>query len=165
VSTAVDIDLLKELEQFLFREARFCDELAYDEWEALWTDDAVYWVPANGDDRDPTEQMSVLFDNRARIATRIRQLQTGKRHAQAPPSRLRRLVSNVELLEPDPERPDDVRVASNFLIYESRDRGITLWCGRNEHTLRRVDGDLRIAAKKVMLVDNDRPLNTLAFLV
>jgi 3-phenylpropionate/cinnamic acid dioxygenase small subunit len=165
VSTAVDIDLLREVEQFLFREARLCDDLAYDEWEELWTDDAVYWVPANGDDRDPTEQMSVLFDNRARIATRIRQLQTGKRHAQAPPSRLRRLLSNIELLEPDPDRPDDVHVGSNFLIYESRDRGITLWCGRSEHMLRRVGGELRIAAKKVMLVDNDRPLNTLAFLV
>ncbi len=55
---------------------------------------AVYWVPANGDDTDPTRQVSVLFDNRWRIATRIRQLESGKRHAQSPPSRLARLVDN-----------------------------------------------------------------------
>lgn len=165
MSAGLDTDLLREVEQFLFREARLCDELEYDAWEALWTDDALYWVPANGDDGDPTTTMSVLFDNRSRISTRIKQLHTGKRHAQTPASRLRRLLSNIELLAPDPEHPDDIRVGSNFLIYESRDRGLTLWAGRAEHHLRRVDGELRMAYKKVMLVDNERPLNTLAFLV
>ncbi len=92
------VDLLREVEQFVYREARLADELRYDEWEALWTDDAIYWVPANGDDIDPTAQMSIIFDNRSRISTRIKQLQTGKRHSQNPPSRLRRLISNVELL-------------------------------------------------------------------
>ena len=95
---ADDTDVLRAVEQFVYREARLCDEQRYDEWEALWTDDGVYWVPANGDDTDPTTQMSILFDNRSRIATRINQLQTGKRHAQSPPSRLCRIVSNVELL-------------------------------------------------------------------
>ena len=37
-------DVLREVEQFLFREARFCDEHAYDAWESLWTDDGVYWT-------------------------------------------------------------------------------------------------------------------------
>lgn len=165
MSAAVDVDLLREVEQFLYREARLADELRYDDWEGLWTEDGVYWVPANADDIDPTKQVSILFDNRSRIATRVKQLQTGKRHAQSPPSRLRRLVANVELLEPQERFPDDVVVGSNFLIYESRDRGITLWAGRAEHRLRREDGELRMAYKKVLLVDNDRPLNTLAFLV
>ena len=39
--------------QFLYREARLQDEHRFDEWEALWTDDALYWVPANGEDIDP----------------------------------------------------------------------------------------------------------------
>jgi len=166
-SVGLDLDLLKEVEQFVYREARLADELQYDAWEALWTDDAVYWVPANGADTDPTRQMSVLFDNRARIATRIKQLQTGKRHAQAPPSNLRRLVSNVELLEPHPDLPDDIAVGANFLVVESRDRGTTMWAGRAEYVLRRdeQDGGLRMARKKVVLVDNERPLNTLAFLI
>jgi 3-phenylpropionate/cinnamic acid dioxygenase small subunit len=123
--TPLDVDLLREVEQFIYREARLQDELAYDAWEALWTDDALYWVPANGDDTDPTTQMSIIFDNRSRIATRIKQLHTGKRHSQNPPSRLRRIISNVELLEPDPADPDDVLVGANFLVYESRERGVT----------------------------------------
>ena len=50
MSAAVDADLLRAVEQFIFREARLQDEHAYEEWEALWTDDGVYWVPYGGDD-------------------------------------------------------------------------------------------------------------------
>jgi len=164
VSAILDLDLLKEVEQFIYREARLQDELCYDAWEALWTDDAVYWVPVNADDSDPERQMSIIYDNRARIATRIKQLHTGKRHSQTPPSRLRRLVSNVELLERDPGA-DEIKVGANFLVYESRERGITLWAGRSVYKLRRTDDGLRMAAKTVYLVNNDRPLNTLAFLI
>ena len=71
---SVDVDLLRSVEQFLFREARLADESDYDGWEALWTDDGVYWIPANGDDIDPATQMSIIFDNRSRVALRVRQL-------------------------------------------------------------------------------------------
>jgi hypothetical protein len=47
-----DLDL-RQIEQFLYREARYADEHDYDAWEALWTDDAIYWVPAGGDLTDP----------------------------------------------------------------------------------------------------------------
>jgi 3-phenylpropionate/cinnamic acid dioxygenase small subunit len=159
---ALDLELLREVEQFVYREARLQDELQYDQWEGLWTDDAIYWVPANGDDIDPTAQMSIIFDNRSRIGTRIKQLQTGKRHSQNPASRLRRLIGNVELLATD---DDEVQVGGNALVYESRERGVTLWAARIEWTLRRTDEGLRMARKKVMLVNNDRALNTLAFLI
>ena len=159
----VDVDLLRSVEQFLFLEARLADEGDYDGWEALWTDDGVYWIPANGDDIDPTSQMSIVFDNRSRIALRVRQLKHDKRHAQNPRSRLRRILGNVEILQRDDG--GDVMVGANFIVYESRQRGTTLWGGRAEYRLRPTDGSWRMARKKVMLVDNDRPLSTLAFLV
>jgi len=161
----LDTDLLRSVEHFLFLEARLADEGDYDGWEALWTDDGVYWIPANGDDIDPSTQMSILFDNRSRISLRVRQLKSDKRHAQNPRSRLRRLLANVELLDAGAGDDGDVVVGANFLIHESRDRGTTLWGGRTEYRLRRVDGAWRMARKKVMLVDNDRALPTLAFLV
>ena len=154
---------MNDIEQFLFREARLADEGDYDGWEALWTDDGVYWIPANGDDIDPDRQMSIVYDNRSRIALRVRQLKHDKRHSQNPRSRLRRLLANIELLDDD--AGGDSIVGANFIVYESRDRGTTIWGGRNEYRLRRVDGQWRMARKKVMLVDNDRPLSTLAFLV
>ena len=158
----LDVDLLRRVEQFIYREARLQDDHEYEAWESLWDPDAIYWIPANGDDVDPHTQMSVVFDNRARISTRVRQLLTGLRHAQAPPSRLRRLVSNIELLE---REEDLVVVGANFVVYESRERGVTLWAGRTTYRLRERDGELRLVRKDIRLVDNDRPLPTLGFLL
>ncbi|TMD92034.1 MAG: ring-hydroxylating dioxygenase subunit beta [Chloroflexi bacterium] len=158
---AVDVELVREVEQLIYREARLADEHDYAGWEALWTDDAVYWVPAS-DTTDPTTQMSIIHDNRSRIRIRIRQLETGKRHAQAPPSRLCRTVTNVELLG---DRDGDVVAGANVLVVESRERGLTLWAGRCEYRLRRGDEGWRMAGKTVRLVDADRALHTLAFLI
>src|SRR2546421_1329928 len=158
-------DDLHEAEQFVYREARLADEQRYDEWETLWTEDAVYWIQANGDDIDPQREMSIIFDNRARIATRVKQLNTGKRHSQTPPSRLRRLMSNFELIDPESGESSDIGVGANFIVFESRERGVTLWGGRTRYTLRRTGDGLKLARKTVLLVDNDRPLSTMAFLI
>jgi benzoate/toluate 1,2-dioxygenase subunit beta len=156
-----------EVEQFLYREARYADESDYDAWEALWTDDALYWVLAGSADIDPARQMSVIYDNRSRIATRLKQVRTGKRYAQAPPSNLRRVISNVEFLggRQNPNGGVDLEVAANFLILESRARDNRLWGGRTTYRIRREDGAMRLSYKKVVLVDNDKPLPTLGFLI
>lgn len=153
---------IRAVERFLYREARFADEHAFDDWESLWTDDGLYWVPANGDDIDPTTRMSIVYDNRGRIHTRIQQLKTGRRLSQEPRSRLRRVVSNVEIL--GAEGADTV-VGANFVLVESRERGKELWAGRYTYRLRVVDGELRMAYKKVALVDNARAIATLSFLI
>lgn len=159
---ATDGGLLQEVSQFLYREARLQDTHAYDAWEALWDDEAVYWVPANGEDTDPEREMSFIYDNRSRISLRIKQLKTGKRHSQTPPSKLARIISNIELLE---SVGSQIRVAANAMIFESNMRGDTVWASRNEYTLRHVGDALRMSRKKVALVNNDKPIYTLSFLV
>ncbi|MGO4837789.1 aromatic-ring-hydroxylating dioxygenase subunit beta, partial [Rhizobiaceae sp. 2RAB30] len=69
-------ELLTKIEQFLFHEAHLQDTHAYDEWEALWENDAIYWIPANGHHIDPEKHMSIIYDNRSRIGIRIDQLKT-----------------------------------------------------------------------------------------
>ena len=154
---------LSAVTAFIYKEARLQDEHQYEAWEALWTDDAIYWVPANGADIDPEKQMSIIYDNRSRISLRIRQLLTGKHHTQTPQSQLRRLVSNVELIEG--ASSEDIAVASNSLIFESSLRDDTIWGARNEYRLRYVQGELRMAYKKVILVNNEKALFTLSFLI
>lgn len=160
-----------EITQFLYREARLQDEHRFQEWEALWTDDALYWVPANGEHMDPEREMSIIYDNRSRISLRIRQFLTGKRYAQLPQSRLRRVIGNVELLDEDGDGENEsetrgTRVTANMLLYESHRRGQILWAARNEYLLRRgEDGAWRMAFKKVALVNNEGPLTTMGFLI
>src|SRR5882757_1106292 len=154
-------ELLERVEQFLFLEARLQDTHAYDEWESLWTDDAIYWVPANGA-TDPETQMSIIYDNRSRIRVRVNQLKTGRHHTQTPRSELARIVSNVELLD---RVGDEIDVRANAFILEESLRGETMWAARNEYRLRMFGDDFRMVRKKVSLVNGHRPIFTLSFLV
>lgn len=155
-------DRICEIEQFLFRVARLEDDHEYERWEELWTDDGVYWVPANGEDTDPEKMMSIIYDNRSRIGLRVRQLLSGKRYTQEPRSSLRRIIGNVEIVGED---GDNTRVNANSIIFETNQRGDTMWASRNEYVVRRVDGALRLAYKKVVLANNDRSIPTMSFLV
>ncbi len=157
----------REIEAFLFHEARLADESRYEEWEALLTDDVHYWVPAGPANDDAASRLSHVNDNRARVATRVRQLKTGKRHAQTPPSLMRRLISNVEIVSVD-EHAAEYVVGSNFVLYELARQAtseLRVWAGRATHRLRRIDGSLRIAAKIVELVNAAEPIPNLAFLI
>lgn len=152
----------EEICQFIYTEARYQDEHKFDEWEALWTDDALYWLPFGGDDTDPNTQISIIYDNRARIGTRVNQLKSGVRYSQTPLSSLRRLIGNIEVLE----RSDtSVRVGANFLIYENRNQTERLWAGRYDYTLKVEDQKLRLQRKKVLLADPEGDIPTLAFLI
>ena len=155
-------ELAHEVSQFLFREARYADDHRYEDWEALWAEDGIYWIPANGDDIDPERQMSIIYDNRSRIGLRVRQLMTGKRHTQEPQSRLRRIVGDIEVLKAE-ER--ELHVTCSTMIFESALRGDIIWASRNEFVLRREGRDFKIVRKKVALVNNDKALFTLSFLV
>jgi 3-phenylpropionate/cinnamic acid dioxygenase small subunit len=157
-----DMLLLMEVTQFIYKEARLQDAHQYNEWEQLWTDDGVYWVPANGEDIDPDRKMSIIYDNRSRISLRVKQFYTGKRFSQQPASRLCRVISNVEI---DGQEGDELVVHANAMVHESHTRGEVLWASRNEYRLRKVDGEWRMARKKVTLVNNHTALYTLSFLI
>ncbi len=160
--TLDELLLTTAITRFIYQEARLQDDHQYAAWEALWTDDGVYWVPANGEDVDPEVTMSIVYDNRSRIALRIKQLLTGKRHSQTPKSRLRRVISNVEIIG---VQGDDTVVIANAMVFESNTRGDTVWASKNEYRLRRIDDQWRLARKKVVLVNNDKALFTLSFLI
>ncbi|HMN71785.1 MAG TPA: aromatic-ring-hydroxylating dioxygenase subunit beta [Rhodoblastus sp.] len=162
IAARTDADLMRDVEQFLFHEARLADEHRYEEWEDLWTDDAVYWAPANGDDIDPEQQMSIIYDNRSRIGVRVRQLLSGKRYTQDPRSGLRRIIGNIEFLG---REGDDIRVGANSIVFESSQRGETIWGSRNEYTLRRAGDGFKLVRKKVSLVNNDRAIYTMSFII
>ncbi|MCW2756868.1 MAG: cbdB 2 [Nocardioidaceae bacterium] len=145
---------------FLFREARLADESRYDEWESLWDDDAIYWVPRK-DDADPERDVSFLYDNRARIRSRVAQLRSGRRHSQTPPSKMRRSLANIEIVDVD---GDLVHAAANFALYEHR-HVTHVWAGRYQFTLRTAPDGLRLVRKTVLLINNEDAIRTIAFLL
>lgn len=162
----VGLEEYHQISGFLFREARLADESRYAEWEALVEDDMLYWVPRGDGEFDMNRDISITADNRSRLRTRIRQLMTGKRHAQVPVSAMRRVVGNIEAGR---LQDGEYRVFSNFILHELRRSStatVEVWAGRVEHRLRRrPDGSLGMFFKKVMLINGDEPLPSLAFII
>jgi benzoate/toluate 1,2-dioxygenase beta subunit len=161
MKSAVSDAKRREVEAFIYREARLADEHQYSEWEALWADDGRYWVPA-ADIDNPDTAMSVINDNRSRIRTRIAQLETGRRYSQSPPSRLARTISNIEIQS---ESAGEFEVTAVFTLVEATSRGRHLWTGRVTYRLREASGGLQMSYKCVDLVDRQFDLPTLAFLI
>jgi benzoate/toluate 1,2-dioxygenase beta subunit len=150
------------IESFLYREARLMDEHRYQEWLSLWTNDGVYWVPTSKEATDPNQEVSIIYDDRSKIADRVEYLESGTvRDAKSRPS-LRRIVSNIEIGKVTKEATE---VESNFVLVEARDDDQFVWAGRTLHRLRAEGGDIRISFKKVLLVNSNQPMSILQFLI
>jgi benzoate/toluate 1,2-dioxygenase subunit beta len=155
----------RAIEQFIYRETRFADECRYTDWENLWDEDGSYWVPIGDGNYDRTQRVSIIDDTRSRIASRIKQLETGKRYAHVPASWMRRVLSNVEI-----ERSGDTEfeVGANFLLVElvmSSTRQQRLWAGRVLYRLRERNGALKMFFKKVTLINAAEPIPNLPPLI
>jgi ketosteroid isomerase-like protein len=74
IESAATEAMLREVEQFLFREARLLDQQRLDEWLALFAEDATYWVPLERGQKDPWNTMTArsLRSACANTATRAR---------------------------------------------------------------------------------------------
>jgi 3-phenylpropionate/cinnamic acid dioxygenase small subunit len=156
-TTTTRAQLQHEVEQFLYREARLIDDLDLHAWLDLMTDDIRYWVPVRetlqndpqgvaGDDEIAVAHMD---EDKNAMTLRVKRLDTGVAHAETPPSRTRHLITNVEVLEED---GDEVTVQSCFHIFQSRREKTNFdWYGKRIDRLRRVDGEWKLARRKVVL--------------
>jgi len=52
-------------EQFLYHEAHLLDTQRYEDWLALFTGDATYWVPLEQSQQDPEQTSSLIYDDRS----------------------------------------------------------------------------------------------------
>jgi len=136
---AADVELYSEIEQFLYKEAWLLDHGRLDEWLALYTDDATYWIPLEANQADPLTTSSIVYDDRRLLEVRVRQFQHPRAHARIPAPRTVHQVGNVRVIETGGR---DVRVGAIV-----------------EHRLRRTAEGLRIAAKRVDLVNSEAELD------
>ncbi|GAA1210619.1 aromatic-ring-hydroxylating dioxygenase subunit beta [Pseudonocardia alaniniphila] len=150
-----------DAEEFLYHEAELLDGFQLDRWLELFTDDAVYWVPARHDEADPQRHVSLIYDDRGRIEERIWRLTVGPAHAQIPPSVTRRLITNVRVS--DAEHGPVVR--SNFAIFEVRKGTQRSFAGEYEHRLVPHGAGWRIRRRTARLVNCEAPIFNLTFLV
>jgi 3-phenylpropionate/cinnamic acid dioxygenase small subunit len=138
------------------KEARYLDQLRFDEWLAMYSPECVYWVPGTPEAGDPRREIAISFDDRRRMEDRIYRLRTGYAWSQAPKSRTVRMVSNVEVFAAKEGAARMVR--SNYLISEFRVDGTRIlsgWCG---HRFVQRGGRWEIEVRQVNLIDCDQNL-------
>jgi 3-phenylpropionate/cinnamic acid dioxygenase small subunit len=144
-------------EQFLVHEARLLDDGRFDEWLALFTEDAWYWVPTEPDQKDPFETVSLIYDDRRLLETRVRRLASPRIYSQEPRSRTTRMVGNVTVEDVSADGLS-CTARSKFFMLENRRDNQRLFGGTCLHRLVFIDGAVRIAWKRVHLVNCDAPL-------
>ena len=151
---------LRALEQFIYREVRCIDERRWDDWLALFLDDADYWVPLTAEQSDPWEHLSVMYESKVMLQLRCRRYSHSRAHSQTPPSRTSHLVSNVMLDDYDDTTGTCVATAQ-FQMRDFRNDSRIDWAGTFTYDLAPVDGEFRIKRKKVLLVDSEGNLETI----
>jgi 3-phenylpropionate/cinnamic acid dioxygenase small subunit len=149
-----------ECEAFLVQEARLLDEARFDEWLALFTDDAHYWVPSEPLQASPFDTVSLMYDDRRLLETRVRRLASPRIYSQEPRSRTSRIVANVTIDEND-VAAGTCHVRSKFIMIEFRRNEQRLFGGTCQHNLVRTSEGIRITLKRVDLVNCDAPLDGL----
>jgi 3-phenylpropionate/cinnamic acid dioxygenase small subunit len=116
-----------EFEQWLYREAKLIDDIDFDGWFSLMHPTLKYQMPVRvnkeGTERpDYALDMFAFDDDIELLKIRVDRLKTDYAWAEIPPSRTRRLVNNVRLIDYVPN--EKAVVNSYLMIYRSRSTDI-----------------------------------------
>jgi len=164
---------LREVERFLYREARLLDERRFAEWLPLLADDIRYWMAARSnryprrskaisildparyveDDTARDGELALLDEDKATLTMRVERLDTGMAWAEDPPSRTRHLITNIEV-EPG-DAPTEARAFSNFIVYRTRaETEQDFYVGARRDRLRRTNGAWLLVERRIVLDQN-----------
>lgn len=147
----------QDLIDFVVREARLLDAKRYDEWNALFTDDAMYWVPLVPDQADGINHTSHLYEDKLLRELRIERLKSPRAFSQQPPSRSHHLLQTPTVEEFDADGNRFV-VRSEFHYTEAQGDEIQFYVGTCFHHLTVVNGQLRMTLKRANLLNCDAAL-------
>lgn len=161
---AVPVELQREVEQFLYAEARMLEDNRFDDWLACFSDDVRYLMPVRENVApsvaiDAADRFAIYDDDKSSLRLRALRIQTGEAHAEIPLSVTQRLITNVIVA---PLRQNEAHgrllVRSNFMVYQER-RGLhgSTYFGRRDDIISRAQGMLRIDARTILLAQSILP--------
>ena len=152
-----------EIIDFIYDEARMLDEGRYDAWLALWLPDGHYWMPLDYKQSDPHLVTSLLYEDNFMLKLRVERLNGARTFSQKPKSRCHHVIQRpfVDLLD---NEAGLYRTNTSMHYVETRLDDQFLLALTATHDLRRVDGALRIANKRVDLLNSDAAFGNIQLL-
>lgn len=123
--STVSAELQNEIEQFFYAEAELLDDHRYHDWLLLWTEDCHYWNPSRHTRPLRERRFEVSDINESHFSDddisllrgRVRRVTSGMQWSEEPPSRTRRILSNVRIKVED---DGTLSTRLNFYVYRSR---------------------------------------------
>lgn len=153
---AASDQLYREVRDFLMEEAELLDGGRYREWLELVTEDVRYVVPVRvtrerSAPTDVVDGVCHMDDDYDALEMRVLRLETEYAWAEDPPSRTRHFVTNIRARGGDGD--GELHVVSNVLLYRTRGDVPTfdLLSGERDDVLRRLNGSLKLASRRVLL--------------
>lgn len=145
-----DLLLRLQVEELLYLEADLLDRWQLDQWLALYTPDAQYFVPpsdVDGDTADPNESLFYINDDHVRMRERVIRLNKVGAHSEHPRSKVRHLVSNVRVRR----EGDVIHARSSFVVWRSKDITSDAFVGHYLHEIVMREGAMMISRKTCVL--------------
>jgi benzoate/toluate 1,2-dioxygenase beta subunit len=145
---------LQEIEQFLYREARYLDDREFDKWLECYAADAEFWMPAWDDDdtlvTDPQREISLIwYGNKGGLEDRVFRIRTDRSSATSlPEPRTGHNITNVEIVE---QHGDEYDIRFNWFTLYYRYQTIDTYFGTSFYTLDTSGAQPLITYKKVIL--------------
>lgn len=152
-----------DLIDFIYDEVRMLDEGRYDEWLNLWLPDGHYWMPLDYKQADPHGTTSLMYEDMFLLRVRVERLNGARTFSQKPKSRCHHVIQR-----PFVDETDDAAgrfVTTTFMHYvETRLDEQCLLALTARHELALVEGQLRIANKRVEIVNCDAAFRNIQLL-
>lgn len=147
----------QDLIDFVVAEARLLDAKRYDEWNALFTDDGLYWVPLVPGQEDGATHTSHLYEDKLLRDLRVERLKSPRAFSQQPPSRSHHLLQTptVETFDAAANR---YIMRTEFHYTEAQGDELNFFVGTCWHHLTLQGGRLSMTLKRVDLINCDAAL-------
>jgi benzoate/toluate 1,2-dioxygenase subunit beta len=142
----------REIELFLLREAKLLDAGEFEAWLALYAPHGIYWMPSRPDQTDAKGVASIIYEDYAILAIRVRRLLEARALVLTPMPRTIHLISNIEVTA---NSGDEFSAEAAIMCTEHQGDRQRIYAGRHTHQLVRHNASFRIALKRVELIDCD----------
>ena len=148
------------LAALVIQESALLDAWKLDEWLAMYAPVCAYWVPTEWDQASPHDTVSHIYDDRRLLETRVRRFRHAMFHAQKPPSRTVRLVTNLRA------GPVPNSTLCSYEVAEFRNNRHRRYVGRATHEFEADgNGGWLIRRKRFDMIDCDAVLDGISIIL
>jgi p-cumate 2,3-dioxygenase beta subunit len=153
-----------EAEDFLYKEAYLLDRWELESWLGFFLPESRYLIPSTDiPNEDPARSLFLVDDDYRQLQYRVQRMFNRNAHSENPKSQTRRLLSNVMVLDDNPEQ---ARIFAAFIVYRVRHEVMDVYVGHYENLMMRKNGQLRFLERKAVLdMHGLRPSGVISFIL